>query len=234
MITLTIDTSTNILGVAILKESELIAQKITRVNQDHSSRLMPAIVELMNDVNIKPNELGKIVVAEGPGSYTGIRIGVTVAKSLAWSLNIPIIAVSSLESLAYQAQLKDGLVCSFFDARRNNVFAGIYRFDKGVITSIKPDANLSFKALEAELLSMNEEVILLSPDIDKFKSLMTDDIKLLATIPEPTYHIANPVNLAFIAQGKSADNLHQLTPEYLRMAEAEVNWLKAKEKGSEK
>ena len=108
MITLTIDTSKNILGIAILEESELIAQKITRVNQDHSSRLMPAIVELMDDVKIKPNELGKIVVAEGPGSYTGIRIGVTVAKSLAWSLNIPIIAVSSLESLAYQAQLKDG------------------------------------------------------------------------------------------------------------------------------
>ncbi len=234
MKTLTIDTSTNILAVAILEDTELIGQKITRVNQDHSSRLMPAIVELMKELNLEPNELKEIVVAEGPGSYTGIRIGVTVGKSLAWALDIPIIGVSSLESLAYQAKLRDGLVCTFFDARRENVFAGIYRVSNGVISNVYEDANISFKELEGQLISMNEKVIVLSPDMSKFMHLLSDKLKAIITIPESPYHIVNPSNLALISKNKTAENTHQLLPKYLRMAEAEVNWLKAKNKGSEK
>lgn len=233
MKTLAIDTSTNILGVAILDKTELIGQKITRVNQDHSSRLMPAIVELMKDLNIEPQDLEKIIVAEGPGSYTGIRIGVTIAKSLAWALDIPVVGVSSLESLAYQAKLREGLICAFFDARRENVFAGIYRVTNGKVTSVKRDANLTFSDLEETLNSLNEEVVLLSPDIVKFEDLMGEKLKSLAIIPESPYHISNPSNLVLIGLNKNTENSHQLTPEYLRMAEAEVNWLKAQEKGSE-
>src|SRR5699024_1293544 len=123
MKTLAIDNSTNILVAAILDDTELIGKKVTKVNKDHSSRLMTTIVELMKDINLKPEVLEKIVVGAGPGSFTEIRIGVTVAKSLAWALNIPVVRVSSLESLAYQAKLKEGIVCSFFDARRENVYA---------------------------------------------------------------------------------------------------------------
>ncbi len=232
MRTLTIDTSTNILGVAILDEMELIGQKVTRVNQDHSSRLMPAIVELMKDVNVEPVELEKIIVAKGPGSYTGIRIGVTVAKSLAWALNIPVVGVSSLESLAYQAKIRNGLVCSFFDARRENVFAGVYRVTDGIMTTEKADANIRFADLEKYLLSLNEEVVLLSPDIKKFTDLMTKELKDIIIIPKSPDHITNPSNLAVLGMQKKNEDSHELIPEYLRMAEAEVNWLKTKEKES--
>lgn len=233
MKTLAIDTSTNILGVAILDDTELIGQKVTKVNKDHSSRLMPAIVELMKDINMKPEALEKIVVGAGPGSFTGIRIGVTVAKSLAWALNIPVVRVSSLESLAYQAKLKEGIVCSFFDARRENVYAGIYRVSNNQVTTIKPDANVTFSDLTKNLLSFNEEITLLSPDIKKFEELMSEDLKKQTVIPDLPFHIINPSNLALIGHNKFEENLHQLTPEYLRMAEAEANWLKAQEKGND-
>src|SRR5690606_31260140 len=94
----------------------------SNVPKTHSLRLMPAIVQLMNDLNMKPNDLDKIVVANGPGSYTGVRIGVTTAKTLAWSLNIPVVGVSSLEVLAYQGRFFNGFVSPFFDARRQTVF----------------------------------------------------------------------------------------------------------------
>lgn len=233
MKTLVIDTSTNILGIAILNNTELIGQKVTKVNQDHSSRLMPAIVELMKDINMEPHNLEKIIVGEGPGSYTGIRIGVTVAKSLAWALDIPVVGVSSLESLAYQAKLREGLVCTFFDARRENVFAGIYRVANNKVTSVKQDANVTFLDLAENLISLNEEVVLLSPDIKKFETLMSEELKRLSIIPELPFHISNPSNLALIGMDKNIENLHQLTPEYLRLAEAEANWLKAKGKGSD-
>src|SRR5690625_7282069 len=100
MYTGAIDTATDILCVAILDDTELIGQTVTKVNNDHSSRLMPAIVELMKDNNMKPEALEKIVVGAGPGAFTGIRIGVTVAKSLSLDLNIPVFRVSILESLA--------------------------------------------------------------------------------------------------------------------------------------
>src|SRR5699024_6479156 len=96
-----------------------------------STRLMPTIVSLMDDLNIQPDELAKIVVAQGPGSYTGVRIGITTAKSMAWALNIPIYSVSSLNVLTYNGRFFNGLIFPFFDARRNNVFTGLYEWKDG-------------------------------------------------------------------------------------------------------
>src|SRR5699024_5243792 len=189
MKTLAIDTSTNILGVAILDNTELIGQKVTKVNKDHSSRLIPAIVELMKDINMKPEALEKIVVGAGPGSFTGNRIGVTVAKSLAWTLNIQVVRVSNLVSLAYQAKLKDGIVCSFFDARRENIYAKIYRVSNNQVTTIKPDSKVTFSDLTENLLSFNEEITLLSHDIKKFDELMSEDFKKQTVITDITFHI---------------------------------------------
>src|SRR5699024_4869273 len=129
----------------------------------------------------------------------------------------------------YQAKLQEGIVCSFFDARRENVYAGIYRVSINKLTTIKPDANLTFLVLTKNLLSYDEEITLLSPDIKKFEELMSEDLKKQTVIPDLPFHIINPSNLALIGHNKFEENLHQLTPEYLRMAEAEANWLKAKE-----
>src|SRR5690625_5164541 len=110
-----------------MKNNEIAAELITNIKEDHSSQLMPAIVELMNEVNLAPEQLEKIVAAYGPGSYTGTRIGVTTAKTLAWSLEIPIFTVSSLKATALSGRYFDGLICPFFDARRQAVFTSLYR-----------------------------------------------------------------------------------------------------------
>src|SRR5690625_7544824 len=96
MKTLVINTTDQILGVALLENEEVIGEYVTNIRQGHAERLMPAIVQLMTDVRWTPEDIEKIVVAKGPGSYTGVRIGLTTAKSLAWALNIPIIGVSSI------------------------------------------------------------------------------------------------------------------------------------------
>src|SRR5690625_2292877 len=101
MYTLTIDTSTQVLAVGILKNEEVLGEIVTNLPKTHSPRLMPAIHQLMEAVEVEPECLDKIVVGVGPGSYTGVRIGITTAKSLAWALNIPIIGVSSLHALAH-------------------------------------------------------------------------------------------------------------------------------------
>src|SRR5690625_1724245 len=125
---LAIDTSTHVLGVALLKNNQIIGEYVTHLAKNHCVRLMPAIDQLMKDVKMEPDQLDKIVVAKGPGSYTGVRIGLTTAKSLAWTLNIPIIGVSSIEVLAYQGRFFSAYICPFFDARRQMVYTGLYKW----------------------------------------------------------------------------------------------------------
>lgn len=87
---------------------------------------MPAIDQLMEETGTKPEELDRIAVAHGPGSYTGVRIGLTTAKTMAWALGIPVVGISSLEAVARQGAFFNGYVCPFFDARRGLVYTGLY------------------------------------------------------------------------------------------------------------
>src|SRR5690606_7564559 len=133
---LAIDTSNQVMGIAILKEDHVIGEVVTNIAKNHSVRLMPAIEQLMKEVGMEPEELDKIVVAKGPGSYTGVRIGLSIAKTMAWALDIPVVGVSSLEPLAFQGRFFYGYICPFFDARRGLVYAGVYQFEKSNIDSI--------------------------------------------------------------------------------------------------
>lgn len=127
---LAIDTSNHVMGVAVVSDGKVIGEVITNLKKNHSVRLMPTITSLMEEIGMQPEELNQIAVAQGPGSYTGVRIGVTTAKTLAWSLEIPIVGVSSIEVLAYQGRFYPGEICTFFDARRQTVFAGVYAWEK--------------------------------------------------------------------------------------------------------
>lgn len=116
---LAIDTSNDELGIAIAKDDKVIGELITSSRQDHSTRLMPAIVDMMSRVYMDQAELDAIIVTHGPGSYTGTRIGITTAKTMAWALNVPIYTVSSLALLAMNGRLSSYYICPFFNARRN-------------------------------------------------------------------------------------------------------------------
>lgn len=223
---LAIDTTNQVLGVSILKNKHLVGEFTSNVPKTHSLRLMPAIVQLMNDLNMKPSDLDKIVVANGPGSYTGVRIGVTTAKTLAWSLNIPVVGVSSLEVLAYQGRFFNGFVSPFFDARRQTVFTGLYKWSDGQLTEYDHERNVLMEDWLKQLKSENEEVLFLSPNIELYKDTILDHLGHLAIIPEEVYHVSKPSHLALAGVDKIPEDTHLLVPNYLRLAEAEAKWIK--------
>lgn len=226
---LAIDTSNQALGVALMQKNQLVAEVMTNINKDHSSRLMPVIVDLMERVDMTPEQLDKIIIANGPGSYTGTRIGVTTAKTMAWALDIPIYPISSLKVLALNGELFDGYICPFFDARRKTVFTSLYKSTEHTVLECEEECNISMNSWLTKLDYLDEKILFLSPHIEIYREMITEKLKNKAIIPEHPFHIAKPSNLFLLIKNEKSVDTHLVTPNYLRMTEAEVNWLKKQE-----
>lgn len=132
---LAIDTASEICGVSILEDFNLIKQLDANTGRTHSENLMPMIQSTLDECNISLKNIDLLVCDKGPGSFTGIRIGVATAKAFHDSLNIPCIGISSLESLAYNIN-NEGLICSIIDCKNDNCYYGIYEFKNNIYTEI--------------------------------------------------------------------------------------------------
>ena len=119
---------------------------------------MPNIIELMKKADISADQLDEIVIANGPGSYTGTRISVTTGKTLAWALQVPIYTVSSLKLIAAGGSCFEGLICPFIDARRATVYTGLYQSEKGKLKEIKQERHISMADWLKELESFSEPI----------------------------------------------------------------------------
>ncbi len=226
---LAINTSSYRLGVVILQNGIIKGIHETYVKKNQSTRVMPAIEKLMEDVQMKPTEIDKIIVAHGPGSFTGIRIGVTIAKTMAWALNVPIVGVSTLEALAYQTQQPADLIVPFFDARRERVYTGAYELKNGIMTSVIEDQNISMSDWLEQLHKTNHTITFLSPDIGLYREKIEPLFGTRAVIPSSIYHRVNPLHVALAGENGVWQDVHSLEPAYLRIAEAEKKWLEEQE-----
>ncbi|WP_280772288.1 tRNA (adenosine(37)-N6)-threonylcarbamoyltransferase complex dimerization subunit type 1 TsaB [Salipaludibacillus daqingensis] len=226
---LAIDTSTYVMGVALLKDGVPVGEMVTHEKKNHSIRLMPAIRALFNEVEMEPKDLDRMVVSEGPGSYTGVRIGVTTAKTLAWSLGVPVVGVSSMEMLAQNGRYFQGVVSPFFDARRGQVFTGLYRGAEGTMVSEKEDCMTIHEQWLTSLKELDEPVLFLSPDIDKHEELITEILGDLAVFGSAIDCLPRPLELAVVGMNAIVDKqeTHTFSPNYHRLAEAEAKWLEA-------
>ncbi|MCC9090171.1 MULTISPECIES: tRNA (adenosine(37)-N6)-threonylcarbamoyltransferase complex dimerization subunit type 1 TsaB [Bacillus] len=225
MTILAIDTSNHTLGIALVRDFAVIGESITYLKKNHSVRAMPTVEALMKECGVAPSELSKIVVAKGPGSYTGVRIGVTIAKTLAWTLSIPISAVSSLETLAANGQYFDGWISPLFDARRGQVYTGLYTFEEGKIKEVKPDQNILLTDWLHELKHGGKPVLFLGHDVHLHQESIRSILGETAVLAEGAFHNPRPSVLAFLGADRPVEDVHQLVPNYIRLAEAEVKWL---------
>lgn len=211
---LAFDTSSKALSLAILEDKQVLAEIIINIKKNHSITLMPALDFLMASLDLTPQDLDRIVVAEGPGSYTGLRIAVATAKTLAHTLNIELVGMSSLLALVPYQQ--EGLFVPLIDARRNNVYAGFYENVKPVM----PEAHLPFEEV-LELIKGASQVTFVG-EVGPFVEQIQEHL------PRTNYKetLPNAANLALLAWDKEADSLHDFVPNYLKRVEAEENWLK--------
>lgn len=202
MISLLIDTSTSNLTVSIINKQEVIYKYQETILSDMSSKLLPIIDNGLKELDLKLENIDKIFVVNGPGSFTGIRVGVTVAKTIAWALKKDIIPLSSLELIATTNTSKKYIV-PMIDARRNNVFAGIYDNN---LNCIKEDKLIS----RDELSNLNDDYEFVS--YDNITGVIKPNIDVLKIINK---HIND-----------EGINPHNLNPNYLKLTEAEENKLR--------
>ncbi|MDX8047578.1 tRNA (adenosine(37)-N6)-threonylcarbamoyltransferase complex dimerization subunit type 1 TsaB [Gracilibacillus sp. S3-1-1] len=227
---LAIDTSNQLLGVAVSKDGEIKAEYTANMKRNHSVGLMPAIDYVMQQTETKSDQLDMIAVAKGPGSYTGVRIGLSTAKTMAWTLNIPIVAISSLELLAQNAHVQNILISPFFDARRGLVYTGLYECVDGQIQVKQEDQNIVMEQWLDELKKYEQPVLFLSQDIVLHEEVIKERLGEFAIFPSLIDHLPRPGQLALMAEAYDKENVHELTPNYIRLVEAEVKWLKEQEK----
>lgn len=205
MISLFISTATDRIIVAIIKENEVI-YNYNDVNSNKLSEIiMPIIDEAFHTTNLKPNDIDRIYVVNGPGSFTGIRVGVTIAKVMAWGLKRPIIPISSLELLASNS-VSDKYLVPLIDARRDYVYCAVY------------NDNLE--------LVQNEKHILLD---DLIKNISGLDVQFVSEnnfdfeVVKPEYNLLKIINKHL---NDPFINPHQVNPNYLKLTEAEENFNK--------
>ena len=202
---LVIDTSSSYVTVSIIDNNTIVHEFKKKIDNDIASKIMSIINMELTESNIDIKEIEKIFVVNGPGSFTGVRIGVTIAKTMAWALNIKVTPISSLELMATTKSDKKFIV-PLIDARRGNVYAGVY------------DNNLN-TILDDKLISVSE--ILRFETLD-YEFISYDEIKGIETI-KPNTDILKIVNKHMNDEGINA---HELKPKYLKLTEAEENRLK--------
>lgn len=227
---LAIDTSNEVLGIALLDEDQVIGEYMTNMKKNHSVRVMPAIEKLLADCETKASELDKIIVAQGPGSYTGVRIGVTVAKTLAWALQIPLVGVSSLATLAATAHYFDGYISPLFDARRGLIYTGLYEYQNGKLLTVWDDRNILAKEWAEQLQTLKRPILFIGNDITLHQELLGSILHDQAHFAGMTEHNPRPGELGKLGLTSEAVALHSFTPNYARLVEAEAKWLEKQER----
>jgi tRNA threonylcarbamoyladenosine biosynthesis protein TsaB len=229
MTILAIDTSNNALGVALFDEDRVLGEYITNMKKNHSVRIMPAIHTLLKDCDRAPADLTRIVVAKGPGSYTGVRIGVTIAKTLAWALNIPLVGVSSLEILASGVgRYFNGYISPIFDARRGQVYTGLYQYENGSLTTIEQDKLVMLADWAEKLKTAAKPVLFIGSDLGIHQEVIQTTMGSQAVFAEVTEYNPRPSELAILGKNQPGEDIHSFVPNYIRLAEAEAKWLEAK------
>ncbi len=204
MKTLYIDTSSNYLYTAVVSNDQLLGQLKIKLDKELSIFTLPKIKELLETVSLEPNEIDQIMVVDGPGSFTGIRIGMTIAKTYAWALNKKLITISSLEAMSVSEKGYDFLV-PVIDARRDYVYCGIYDKENKVVLH---NAHRKIEELQKELDRIpGEYMIITNQELNLIGKKVSYDPDLFKIVQ--TY------------KHRTGINPHLAEPNYLKKTEAE-------------
>ena len=224
MLIFAFETSAKAGSVALMDDSRLLGESYCNTALTHSQTLMSMGEELLKTCGYTPSDVTAAAVAAGPGSFTGIRIGVAAAKGFAWARDIPCCGVSTLEAMALGLGVWQGYICAVMDARRSQVYNALFLLENGHLTRISEDRAISLSDLGQELQSLNGPVFLVGDGSLLCYNTLKETVPALVCPPEHCMHQrAAGVALAaraMLQRGEKPDGA-SLIPNYLRLSQAE-------------
>jgi tRNA threonylcarbamoyladenosine biosynthesis protein TsaB len=222
---LAIDSSSVVAGVAVLNQGRLVYEAYHHHKRNHSEILMPMVEEAMESSGLTVGEMDLFAVSSGPGSFTGLRIGISTIKGLAHAVDKPAAAVPTLDALAYNIAHTNALVCPIMDARREQVYTSLYRREGDRYARIMAYSAIPVEKLTEELLSYQEHVLFVGDGIPAYRELLTEKMggKALFAPPYLAYQRASAVAWlgSKMAQNGDCVSYRDLKPFYLRQSQAE-------------
>ena len=233
MLILAFETSAKAGSVALLDDDRLLAESYQNTGLTHSQTILPMAQALIESCGYTPQDIQAVAVAAGPGSFTGVRIGVAAAKGFAWGGTLPCYGVSTLEAMALQLGAWNGYVLPVMDARRNQVYNAVFHARDGKLQRRCPDRAISLEELGQEIKNLQEAVFLVGDGSVLCYNTLREEVPALVLPAEHRLHQrAAGVGLAAyarIAAGEPGDGA-ALQPNYLRLSQAERERLEKKDK----
>ena len=221
---LAVDTSATAASVAVAEENKLIGEFSINTALTHSQTLMPMVDELLKNTGLSVNDIDAVAVNAGPGSFTGVRIGVAAVKGIAFPKNLHCVSVSTLESMAYNMLGNDCIVCSVMDARCSQVYNALFRVKGCTVTRMTDDRALSLTDLKNELRNINEKVVLVGDGAVLCSKFLGEELEniMLAPFNNRNQTASSVAYVAFekINNGETV-KADELMPVYLRLPQAQ-------------
>ena len=224
MLILAFETSAKAASVALMENGKLLGESYQNTGLTHSQTLMVMAEDVLKQCGKTAADVNAVAVAEGPGSFTGVRIGVAAAKGFAWGKEIPCYGVSTLEAMAESLGAFDGYVCPCMDARRSQVYNALFLAEHGKLTRVAEDRAIALADLKEELKNLEKPVFLVGDGANLCYNTLREEVPNLVLPPEHRIH-QRAVGVAILAQRMADAGLApsggELTPNYLRLSQAE-------------
>ena len=233
MLILAFETSAKAASVALHDGQKLLAESYQNTGLTHSQTLMVMAEDALKQCGKCAQDVTAVAVAEGPGSFTGVRIGVAAAKGFAWGRELPCYGISTLEAMAESLGVYQGYVCPVMDARRAQVYNALFYVNCGAISRVTPDRAIALNDLSEELKNLTEPVFLVGDGSNLCYNTLSKEVPNLVLPAEHRMH-QRAVGVALLAAKQAAQGIApggaDLTPNYLRLSQAEREKLERENK----
>ncbi len=227
MLILALDTSTMVSSVAVATEEKLLAELTVQTRLTHSETLMPHIEEVLRLADVTKEALEGVAVSIGPGSFTGLRIGLAAAKGMAYALHIPIAGVSTLAALAARFPVPGAYMAPLIDAQKGHAYMALYSWQHGALQEEQGIEILPLETVLERCAALSAPVVL-SGDIAQKKLAKRVDLPGNVSVAPPAMVMPRAAETAFLGMRKlsagEAGNVMDMEPVYIRRSEAEVLW----------
>ena len=221
---LAFETSAKAVGVALLQDGKLLGEYMQNSGQTHSRTLMKLAEDLLRNCDLQASDVDAVACAAGPGSFTGVRIGVAAAKGFAWGLQLPCYGVSTLEAMAKNVAICDGVYCAAMDARRSQVYTALFQMENGVFSRLTEDMAISLDELGNILRDYDPAKMLVGDGAALCYNNLCEFVPDLHLLPEHL-RMQRAAGVALLAWEQMQAGMQpsggELVPNYLRLSQAE-------------